>query len=94
MDTQIGSYSGVVSLVLILVGGLIAACQRHRIRSTCCGAEASVALEATTPERKPSLVVDGPAQTNERMAGTREEGSREESRHDAKGGHAEGERVL
>ena len=46
---QIGSYSGYVSLMLILIGGLVAACNRHRIKSTCCGAEASVSMESTTP---------------------------------------------
>jgi len=95
MDTQIGAYSGYVSLVLILVGGLIAACQRHRIRSTCCGSEVSVALETTTPERKPSVVVDGQTgEKDERLVGTCEEGKGEESRQDSEGGHGEGKRVL
>jgi len=46
---QTGSYAGYASLLIILVGGLIAACNRHRIKSTCCGAEASVSMESTTP---------------------------------------------
>lgn len=95
METTVGAYSGYVSLVLILVGGLIAACQRHRIRSTCCGGEVTVALETTTPERKPSVVVDGQArEKDERLAGAREEGPREESRQTAEGGHGEGKGVL
>ena len=95
MDTTVGAYSGYVSLVLVLVGGLIAACQRHRIRSSCCGGEVTVALESTTPERKPSVVVDGQArEKDERLAGTCEEGPREESRQVAEGGHGEGERVV
>ena len=94
--STIGSYSGYVSLILILVGGLIAACQRHRIRSTCCGAEASLALESTTPERKPSVTTDGgqASEKEQRLVGAREEGSREESRQAAEGGHGEGKRVI
>ena len=96
MDTQLGAYSGYVSLVLILVGGLIAACQRHRIRSTCCGAEATVSLESTTPERKPSVVVDGgqASEKEQRLVGACEKGEGEEPRQDAEGGHGEGKRVL
>jgi len=47
--SQTGSYAGYASLLILLVGGLIAACNRHRIKSTCCGAEASVSMESTTP---------------------------------------------
>ena len=95
METTVGAYSGYVSLVLLLVGGLIAACQRHRIRSTCCGSEVTVALETTTPERKPSVVVDGQAgEKDERLAGAREEGKGEESRQNAEGGDDEGKRVV
>jgi hypothetical protein len=51
MDTvsQTGSYAGYASLLILVVGGIITACNRHRIRSTCCGAEASVSMESTTP---------------------------------------------
>jgi hypothetical protein len=60
---QFGSYSGYVSLILILIGGVVAACNRHRIKSTCCGAEASVTMESTTPpgygtQQKPEIKVE------------------------------------
>lgn len=49
--------------MLILIGGLVAACNRHRIKSTCCGAEASVSMESTTPpgygtQQKPEIKVE------------------------------------
>lgn len=64
---QTGSYAGYASLLILVVGGLITACNRHRIRSTCCGAEASVSMESTTPpsetvgygtQQKPEIKVE------------------------------------
>lgn len=54
-----------------------------------------MSLESTTPERKPSVVVDGQArEKDERLVGACEEGPREESRQTAEGGHGEGKGVL
>ena len=95
MDTQLGAYSGYVSLALILIGGVVATCNRHRIRSSCCGAEASVSMESITPERKPSVVVDGQTgEKDERLVGTCQKGEGEESRQVPEGGHGEGKRVV
>jgi hypothetical protein len=58
--TQIGAYLGYASMIIMGLGSIIALINRHRIRSSCCGHEASLELniEATTPpEKKPEIKV-------------------------------------
>ena len=62
VTTQIGSYAGYISLVMMIIGTVVAAVNRKRIRSECCGRAGSVSLdiENTTPkgpEVKPAVVV-------------------------------------
>jgi hypothetical protein len=60
VTTQIGAIAGYISMCMMIVGSIIAVVNRHRIRSSCCGREASVELniEATTPpEKKPEIKV-------------------------------------
>ncbi len=54
---MIGSYAGYISMVMMIVGTVIAAVNRRRCRSACCGHEATVELniEATTPPEKPTI---------------------------------------
>ena len=49
--TTIGAYAGYISMCLMILGTLVAAVNRRRCRSVCCGHEASVELniEPTTP---------------------------------------------
>jgi hypothetical protein len=54
---MIGSYAGYISMVMMIVGTVIAAVNRRRCRSACCGHEATVELniEPTTPPEKPTI---------------------------------------
>ena len=55
--TTIGAYAGYISMCMMILGGIITAVNRRRIRSACCGREASVELniEATTPPERPTV---------------------------------------
>ena len=61
-----GSYSGIVSAILIIGGGIYAAVNHRRCRSKCCGRsmEISVDIDQTIPSptgmiiRKPELKVN------------------------------------
>ena len=62
MTTQIGSYAGYISLVMMIIGSVIAAVNHRRIRSECCGRTGAVSLDIdnTTPkgpEAKPVVSV-------------------------------------
>lgn len=64
MTTQIGSYAGYISLVMMIIGSIVAGFNHRRIRSECCGRTGSVSIDidATTPpakgpEQKPSVIV-------------------------------------
>lgn len=56
--TQIGAYAGYISMVMMIIGSIIAGINHRRIRSECCGARGSVALdiENTSPP-KPTISV-------------------------------------
>jgi hypothetical protein len=57
--TTIGAYLGYVSMVVMGIGSIIALVNRSRIRSSCCGHEASVSLviEPVSPDKKPDVKV-------------------------------------
>ena len=60
VTTQIGSYAGYISFVMMIIGTVIAGVNHRRIRSECCGRAGSVSLdiENTTPkgpEPKPTI---------------------------------------
>jgi hypothetical protein len=57
--TQIGSYAGYISMVMMIIGTVVAAVRNRRCRSTCCGHEATVELniEPTTPPEKPQIKI-------------------------------------
>jgi len=62
ITTQIGSYAGYISLVMMIIGSVIAGINHRRIRSECCGRQASVSLDidTTSPkgaEQKPAVAV-------------------------------------
>lgn len=55
--TTIGAYAGYISMCMMVLGGIITAVNRHRIRSACCHREVSFELniEATTPPERPKI---------------------------------------
>ena len=55
VSTQIGAIAGYISLCLMIVGSLVAAVNHRRVRSGCCGREASLSLDidTTTPPKVP-----------------------------------------
>jgi len=62
ITTQIGSYAGYISLVMMIIGSVIAGINHRRIRSECCGRQGSVSLDidTTSPkgaEQKPAVAV-------------------------------------
>jgi hypothetical protein len=52
-DQQAGSYMGMASFALTILGAVYAALNHRRVRSNCCGSriEASLDIENTTPPR-------------------------------------------
>lgn len=59
-STVVGSYSGIVSIVLIVLGTIYEAINHKRIRSSCCGREISTSLDienTTPPTPKPAVIV-------------------------------------
>jgi hypothetical protein len=60
VSVTIGSYAGYVSMAMMIVGTVIAAVNRRRCRSACCGHEATVELNiepTTPPDQKPTINV-------------------------------------
>ena len=62
MTTQIGSYAGYISLIMMIAGTVVAAVNHRRIRSECCGRTGAVSLDidTTSPkgaEQKPAVSV-------------------------------------
>lgn len=59
VTTQIGSYAGYISMVMMIIGSVIVAINHKRIRSECCGTRGSVALDidSTSPSKKPEVQV-------------------------------------
>jgi len=62
ITTQIGSYAGYISLVMMIIGSVIAGINHRRIRSECCGRTGAVSLDidTTSPkgaEQKPAVAV-------------------------------------
>ncbi len=57
MDSTAANVSGVVALVISIVGTIIAVVNHKRLRSSCCGKkiEVSVDIENTTPPRPISV---------------------------------------
>ena len=58
ITTTIGSYLGYISMVLMGIGSIVALVNRRRLRSSCCGHEATVSLEIDSTSPKPSVRVD------------------------------------
>jgi len=62
ITTQIGSYAGYISLVMMIIGSVVAGINHRRIRSECCGRTGAVSLDIdnTTPknpETNPAVAV-------------------------------------
>jgi hypothetical protein len=57
VSTVVGSYSGIVSIVLIVFGAIYGAVNHKRIRSNCCGREVSASLDIENTSPKPPVVV-------------------------------------
>ena len=62
ITTQIGSYAGYISLVMMIIGSVVAGINHRRIRSECCGRTGAVSLDIdnTSPkgaEVKPAVSV-------------------------------------
>jgi hypothetical protein len=59
--TQIGSYAGYISMVMMIIGTVISAMNHKRIRSACCNNRelvVSLDIEPTTPpEKKPEVKI-------------------------------------
>lgn len=58
--TTIGAYAGYISMAMMIIGTVVAAVNRRRCRSACCGHEATVELNiepTTPPERKLEIKV-------------------------------------
>jgi hypothetical protein len=58
--TQIGSYAGYISMVMMIIGTVISVMNHKRIRSACCNREAVVSLDiepTTPPEKKPEMKI-------------------------------------
>ena len=55
METNLGSYTGTISLVLIVLRELYNLINHKRLRSSCCGKtiETSIDIEDTTPQHSP-----------------------------------------
>ena len=61
MDAQtLGAYAGYVAILISIGGMIVTVCNHKRLRSTCCGREATVSLDIgsiTPPEQKPTVTV-------------------------------------
>jgi hypothetical protein len=56
--TQIGSYLGYVSMVIMGIGSIIALVNHRSIKSRCCDREASISLDidsTSPPDKKPTI---------------------------------------
>jgi hypothetical protein len=59
VTTQIGSYAGYISMVMMIIGSVVVAVNHRRIRSECCGTRGSIALDidSTSSPKKPEVHV-------------------------------------
>jgi hypothetical protein len=57
--TQIGAIAGYISMVMMIIGSVIAVINHRRIRSECCGTRGSIALDidSTSSPKKPEVHV-------------------------------------
>ena len=59
MEATLGQYAGYVALVISIGTMVVGIINHKKIRSTCCGREASMSLDisATTPNHTPTVLV-------------------------------------